>query len=416
MSHPEPSSQSPWAIARRRFFRNIPATLALCYLVLNALVALLAYVIIPDNTQNANFQIVQLPKQEPGTKVTLLMQPLWPVPAQPGPLRVFFSGRPDASVPLPVRSHGPVEGQPLLHAYTDMRGQSDTLDIAEFLLPIDRLSPASLANKATYGASYRREAGKIIFQDQNGGQASCKEDSLIQAFENDHVVQRSFILGTDGAGRDVLSRLILGGRVTLGVGFMAVVVSLALGVLLGSLAGFFRGWVDTVVMWFTSVVWSIPTLMLAIALAFGLGKGTWQLFLAIGAGTWVEVARIVRGQIFSLREMQYIEAARALGFSSARTILKHVLPNVTGPLIIVAAANFAAAVLLESGLSFLGVGVQPPAPSWGGMIREGYTQVMFDSGAWLAIFPGLAIVLVVISLNLVGFGLRDAFDPIRKDA
>jgi oligopeptide transport system permease protein len=222
-------------------------------------------------------------------------------------------------------------------------------------------------------------------------------------------------MGTDGAGRDVFSRLLLGARVTLGVGFMAVLVSLFLGLLMGSLAGFFRGWVDQVVMGFTSVIWSIPTLLLAIALAYGLGKGTWQLFLAIGAGTWVEVARIVRGQIFSLREMQYIEAAKALGYSNLRTILRHLLPNTTGPLIIIAAANFAAAVLVESGLSFLGVGVQPPAPSWGGMIREGYTQVMFDSGAWLAIFPGLAIVLVVISLNLVGFGLRDAFDPVKRD-
>jgi peptide/nickel transport system permease protein len=215
-------------------------------------------------------------------------------------------------------------------------------------------------------------------------------------------------MGTDGAGRDLLSRLILGSRVTLGVGFMAVLVSVLLGLVLGSLAGFFRGWVDQLVMGFTSVVWSIPTLLLAIALAFGLGKGTWQLFLAIGASSWVEVARIVRGQIFSIREMQYVEAAKALGYRPFRTIVRHVLPNVSGPLIIMAAANFAAAVLVESGLSFLGVGVQPPTPSWGGMIREGYTQVMFESGAWLAVFPGLAIVLVVISLNLVGFGLRDA--------
>lgn len=164
-------------------------------------------------------------------------------------------------------------------------------------------------------------------------------------------------------------------------------------------------------MWFVSVVWSIPTLLLAIALAFVMGKGTWQLFVVIGISSWVEVARIVRGQIFGLREQQFVEATKALGYRWPRVIVRHILPNILSPLIIVAASNFASAILMEAGLSFLGVGVQPPAPSWGSMIKEGYAQIMFDSGIWLAIFPGLAMILVVISLNLVGFGLRDALDP-----
>ena len=142
-----------------------------------------------------------------------------------------------------------------------------------------------------------------------------------------------------------------------------------------------------------------------------MGKGIQALFIAIGISTWVEVARIVRGQIFAVRELQYVEATRALGLKPFRVVLKHILPNIMSPVIIVAAANFASAILIEAGLSFLGVGVKPPMPSWGSMIYEGYTQIYFDSGLWLAIFPGLAIILVVISLNLVGFGLRDAFDP-----
>ena len=158
----------------------------------------------------------------------------------------------------------------------------------------------------------------------------------------------------------MLSRLLLGTRVSMGIGLMAVLVSLLLGVTLGALAGFFRGKVDQIIMWFVSVVWSIPTLLLAISLAFVMGKGTWQLFLAIGISSWVDVARLVRGQIFSIREMQFIEATNALGYQWPRTIFKHILPNVLSPLIIIASANFASAILMEAGLSFLGVGVQPP--------------------------------------------------------
>jgi peptide/nickel transport system permease protein len=381
-----------------------------------ALMALFAYGIAPDNTTHANRQIVQLPKQPPGTCAIILLQPIWPQPAEVGFWQEMWSGIPDANIPKAVVSAAPIEGDSSKLSIAGLRGEEDTLDVFEWMLPIDKSDAWTQNQIAMNGAPYAKDADHVEFIDLDGNRTKVEFSKVLDEFYEKNMVEAVFRLGTDAAGRDVLSRLLLGSRVTLGVGFMSVVVSLAIGLLLGSMAGFFRGRVDTVVMWFTSVVWSVPTLMLAIALAFGLGKGTWQLFLAIGAGTWVEVARIVRGQIFSLREMQFVEAAKAMGFSHVRTIVLHVLPNITGPLIIVAAANFASAVLLESGLSFLGMGVQPPTPSWGGMIREGYTQVMFESGAWLAIFPGLAIVLVVVSLNLVGFGLRDAFDPLRKDA
>ena len=381
-----------------------------------ALMALCAYGIAPDNTTHANRQIVQLPKQPPGTRAVILLQPIWPQPAKVGFWQEMWSGIPDANIPKAVVSAAPIEGDSSKLSVAGLRGELDTLDVLTWMLPIDKSDPWTQNQIAINGAPYAKEAHQLEYIDLDGKRTKVEYAEVLDEFYEKNMVEAVFHLGTDAAGRDVLSRLLLGSRVTLGVGFMSVVVSLAIGLLMGSMAGFFRGRVDTVVMWFTSVVWSVPTLMLAIALAFGLGKGTWQLFLAIGAGTWVEVARIVRGQIFSLREMQFVEAAKAMGFSHVRTIVLHVLPNITGPLIIVAAANFASAVLLESGLSFLGMGVQPPTPSWGGMIREGYTQVMFESGAWLAIFPGLAIVLVVVSLNLVGFGLRDAFDPLRKDS
>ena len=162
------------------------------------------------------------------------------------------------------------------------------------------------------------------------------------------------------------------------------------------------------------MVWSIPSLLLVIANTFALGKGFWQVFIAVGLTMWVDVARIVRGQIFSIREKEYVEAAKALGFSNFRIIFRHILPNVLGPVIVISAANFSSAILLEAGLSFLGIGVQPPMPSWGTMIKEHYAYIILDS-AHLAIFPGVAIMLLVLAFMMIGNALRDALDVRSND-
>ena len=220
---------------------------------------------------------------------------------------------------------------------------------------------------------------------------------------------KKFILGTDPAGRDLLSRLIIGTRVSFSVGLIAVFISVIIGVLMGSLAGYYRGRVDDVIIWFINVVWSIPTLLLIIALTLALGKGFWQVFIAVGLTMWVEVARVVRGQIMSLREKDFIEAARALGFSNARIIVRHVLPNVMGSVIVISAANFAAAILIEAGLSFLGIGSQPPTASWGSMINAHRGYIIGDS-PYLAFLPGLAIMFIVLAFVLLANGLRDSLD------
>jgi peptide/nickel transport system permease protein len=193
------------------------------------------------------------------------------------------------------------------------------------------------------------------------------------------------------------------------VGFIAISIALLLGILLGSLAGFFRGATDNFIVWLINVVWSIPTLLLVIAITFALGKGFWQVFIAVGLTMWVDVARVVRGQIISIRENEYIEAARALGLPDFNIITKHILPNITGPVVVISAANFASAILIEAGLSFLGIGVQPPMPSWGTMIRENYGYIILDK-AYLAIVPGICIMLLVMAFMLIGNGLRDAID------
>lgn len=227
--------------------------------------------------------------------------------------------------------------------------------------------------------------------------------------KNKFIYTKKFIFGTDAYGRDFYSRLIIGTRISFLIGFIAVFISLFVGIPIGAIGGYYRGRVDDFIMWLINVVWSIPTLLLVIAITLALGKGFWQIFVAVGLTMWVEVARIVRGQFISYRENEFVEAARALGFSDRRIIFKEILPNILAPVIVISAANFAAAILVESGLSFLGIGAQPPTPSWGNLIKENYSHIILGD-AHLALFPGIAIMLLVLAFNVFGNVLRDAFD------
>jgi len=236
------------------------------------------------------------------------------------------------------------------------------------------------------------------------------QSEIEKIYTGDYQIKtQTFWLGTDKYGRDLLSRILYGTRISLSVGFIAVFISLFIGIALGLIAGYFRGRTDDVIMWFINVIWSIPTLLMVIAITLALGKGFWQVFVAVGLTMWVEVARIVRGQVLVIRELEYVEAGKALAYKSFRIIFKHILPNVIGPVIVISAANFAAAILIEAGLSFLGIGAQPPMPSWGGMIKDHYAYIIMDK-AYLAIIPGLAIMSLVLAFMLLGNGLRDAFD------
>jgi peptide/nickel transport system permease protein len=266
--------------------------------------------------------------------------------------------------------------------------------------------------------SYNYKDGTLTIREYTGedgvpgpeGRYQISEDQLKKV-----LVKKRFLLGTDQFGRDMLSRLIIGSRVSLAVGLISVLISLILGITIGTLGGFYRGWVDKAVIWLINVIWSIPTLLLVIAITFALGKGFWQIFIAVGFTMWIEVARVTRGQVISIREKEYVEAAKALGFSDFRIIFRHILPNISGPIIVISAANFASAILIEAGLSFLGIGVQPPMPSWGSMIRENYAYLILDA-AHLAILPGLAIMLIVLAFMLSGNGLRDAMDVKMQEA
>jgi peptide/nickel transport system permease protein len=223
---------------------------------------------------------------------------------------------------------------------------------------------------------------------------------------------KTFWLGTDRYGRDVLTLLMLGTRISLAVGFIAVFIALLIGVLVGATAGYYGGRVDAALTWLINVIWSIPTLLLVIAISFALGKGFWQIFVAIGLTMWVDIARVVRGQTLALKQQDFVEAGRALGFSNFRIIFKHILPNILGTLVVLSAANFSSAILMEAGLSFLGMGVQPPVPSWGMMMKENYAYIVLDK-AYLAIAPGIAIMLLVLAFMLMGSALRNAMEVRR---
>lgn len=223
------------------------------------------------------------------------------------------------------------------------------------------------------------------------------------------IIEKTFPFGTDSFGRCVYSRILVGSRVSLTVGLIAVILSLSIGIIIGLLGGFFGGKVDSVLMLFVNTIWSIPTLLLVFAIVLALGRGMHILYLAIGFTLWVDVARIVRGQVMSVKNNVYIDAGKSLGYNSSRIMFLHILPNILGPVFVIAAGNFATAIILEAGLSYLGFGVQPPMPSWGNMLNENYGYAL-SGHYYLAVIPAVTIVLLVLNINILGNNLRDYFD------
>ncbi|RYY23566.1 MAG: ABC transporter permease [Sphingobacteriaceae bacterium] len=377
------------AASNKIFFQNKLAVAGLCLIVFAFVLAFLGYLITPDSTPQANDMLVQISLKKPGTSFTMLQLLKEEQPVEVGLINRLLFGQPAAFRNIPVTSFRFKEDSIYVREY--IGDEDKSAETAYNIYKIgDKRSIASAYNKKTV----LKEASVLVLRND---------------IVNHRIVKKTFWLGTDIYGRDVLSRLIIGARVSLAVGFVSVVISLFVGVFIGAAAGYYGGRTDTILSWLMNVLWALPTLLLVIAISFALGKGLWQIFVAVGLSMWVEVARLVRGQVIALKQVAFIEAARALGYRDYKIIVHHILPNITGPILVLAATNFASAILLEAGLSFLGYGAQPPTPTWGGMIKEYYGYLVMGS-AYLAILPGLAIMLMVYTFNTVTLGLRDAFD------
>jgi peptide/nickel transport system permease protein len=353
-------SQRTW----KTFKRNKIAVAALVFIIITILIAILGYLIMPDSTPLANNMTIQLSIKKPGSEFMMLrLRKTEPVDTVNIFSKMLF-GQPSFYREIPITGYHFTKDSVYVDEYI---GAEDRPERKAYQIPVTQNGPSAL------------------------------------------IVHKTFLLGTDIYGRDMLSRLILGSRISLAVGLMSVIISMLLGVTIGAISGYFGGLIDATLSWLMNILWSLPALLLVIAISFALGKGLWQIFIAVGLSMWVEVARLVRGQVLSLKQVEYIEAARSRGFYNTRLNTRHILPNIIGPILVLASSNFASAILLEAGLSFLGFGAQPPMPTWGGMIKEHYGYIVMDS-PYLAIMPGLAIMFLVYAFNLVTVGLRDAFD------
>lgn len=394
--------------AWQRLKKNKLAMFGLIVIGLCMLMAILGFSITPDSTPDANDQLLELSKKPPGFEVRMLQTRK----NEPAHDVNFFSkmmfGEISNFRSIPFSEYHFEGNDIVVREYTGDEKRVGTdirYNLADAIYAIDYNTPIVNNVEQGYTEFYEFGSNKKI-------RKTVKE--LIAEVEKNNIITRKYILGTDPAGRDLLSRLIIGTRVSFSVGFVSVFISVVIGILMGALAGFYRGRVDDVIIWIINVVWSIPTLLLVIAITLALGKGFWQVFVAVGLTMWVEVARVIRGQVMSLREKEFIEAGRALGFTNYRIIMRHVLPNVMGPVIVISAANFASAILIEAGLSFLGIGAQPPTASWGAMINAHRGYIIGDA-PYLAFLPGLAIMFMVLAFVLLGNGLRDSLDTKALD-
>ncbi|MDN3583499.1 ABC transporter permease [Mucilaginibacter flavus] len=385
-------SQRTW----NAFKRNKIALAGLIYIAVALLVAILGYLVMPDNTPLANNMTIQLSIKKPGAKFMMLHIRKSEQVDTVGFFSRMLFGQPSFYREIPITGYYFKQDSIHVNEYIGNEDKPDQKAYNIFEV-VTGIKPRYHFNKVLLNPTLSCEKSAEIYKNFN------------DRIKNEQIVTKTYWLGTDIYGRDLLSRLLLGTRISLSVGLMAVIISMLLGVTIGAIAGYFGGWIDATLSWLMNILWSLPALLLVIAISFALGKGLWQIFIAVGLSMWVEVGRLVRGQVMSLKQVEYIEAARALGFNNRRIITRHILPNITGPMLVLASSNFASAILLEAGLSFLGFGAQPPMPTWGGMIKEHYGYIVMDS-AYLAIIPGLAIMMLVYAFNLVTIVLRDAFD------
>lgn len=414
MSKDKQRNNNMWSDAWRKLKKNTPAMIGLGIIIFTAMIALLGANIRQDSSEDCDDQIPPISEIRPGTTVKHIL-----VRRNEDVEEVGFFGKLLAG------------GERLPHKkfpYLSYKFDGVNIIFEEFMdttraihyeptykskpLP-DILYPLDIAKEVKFTEI---GDGKYEIYLLDGSTITKSVDEMQKEVKENNLIELTYYLGTDSHGRDLLSRLMAGARISLSVGFISVLISLFIGVVLGAIAGFYRGWVDEAIMFLINVIWSIPALLLIISITMILGKGFTSVFIGVGLVMWVDLARLVRGQVLSIREKEYIEAGKALGFKDSRIIFRHVFPNIIGPVIVQSANNFVAAILIEAGLSWLGIGTQIPTPSWGGILTVHASYIDNLDSSFLAILPGLCIVVLVFAFMLFGNGLRDAFDTKGIDA
>jgi peptide/nickel transport system permease protein len=406
--------KTPSYYVRKRLFGNKPAVFGLFVVVSAMLISLLGHLIMPDTTPNAAEGAVEIQKKLPGFRVKVIKLRKNVEYENADFFEKVFFGRESEYTIVPIKKYS-IEGNELVFNVFGREEKDVKMPLVGAIYPL-YFCKDSTDGIDTLGNVYTETSDSVTFLDMKKNKLTVSKADLAARFESQNVEERVYWLGTDRAGRDILSRLLLGTRISISVGFVAVLISVFLGVLAGALAGYFGGKTDAFISWVMSVVWSVPSIMLVIAITMALqSRGILATFLAVGLTMWVETARILRGQIMAIKEQTFIEAARAFGLNNYRVIMNHILPNTVGSIIVSATTNFAAAILMEAGLSFLGLGVQPPTPSWGGMVYDGFMAIGSRDSWHLVVIPGFCISLLVLAFNLLGNGLHDAYDPHSKN-
>jgi peptide/nickel transport system permease protein len=388
-----------------RLLKNKPAIASLIVICIAIVLAIIGPSIAPDKTPDADDQILEMANVNPGFSIQLLAVQKNREEKAPSLLSKIFLGRDNPNEMIPIVSYSFDDSANIVLEKYEGEGRG----AVKMVLPVVDVCEALSNTKP----EIQLNGDQATFTSFEEKKETVSLATLKKEIESNRIITKTYHLGTDGYGRDILSRLLFGVRVSLSVGLIAVLISLTIGIFMGSVAGFYRGAVDNVIMWFINVIWAIPTILLAMAIRFAIGDkipSFLAIFIAVGLSMWVEVARIVRGQVLGVREMEYVQAARGLGYNNARIIIKHILPNIIGPIMVIAASDFASAILIEAGLSFVGIGVKPPTPSWGTMLNDHRAYLLTPGKAFLALAPGICIMVMVLAFNLLGNGLRDAFD------
>ena len=368
-----------------RLLKNKPAILSLFVICIAIVLAIIGPSIAPDRTPDADDQILQLANMNPGFKTKMLLVQKNREENKTSFLKRVFIGKENENEMMPIVSYTMDAENIIIQTY-----EGEGRGALQKEIPIVDVCKAMSITQP----GVKTNGNYVAFTDFADQPQTASLAALKKEIEQNRVITKTYHLGTDGYGRDILSRLLFGVRVSLSVGLVAVLISLTIGIFMGSIAGYYRGTIDNIIMWFINVIWAIPTILLAMAIRFAIGDkipSFLAIFIAVGLSMWVEVARIVRGQVLVVREMEYIQAARGLGFQNLRIIIKHILPNIIGPIMVIAASDFASAILIEAGLSFVGIGVKPPTPSWGTMLNDHRAYLLTPDKAFLALAPGARV-------------------------